>query len=597
MNSLTTKTFIPRKTQIYGPGEVKKEEEKKQPADAANQQARPNTNIMALDFAVLEKAENVATGDPTRCAKCMSFLNKFSHYDRPTKTWVCEFCEFPNILSIIDEELPKTDIISYVDSEQEDNKMNAALAQSGNNIVFCIDISGSMSSQKLYTGPTNKYLKNPTQISRLECLKIAIDDQLKKMLQTSPDAKVGFVLFGSEVTIMGDSSRGDIVLQADADTYMEIFREAANNAQNCLNQPLKDIYPTLINQLERMDCNGSTALGPGLLTAVSLLCSKGGVGSKVILCTDGQANVGIGQVDHVHSYDASNAYNRIGDLALENGLVISLVSIVEEECRLDLLAPCATKTGGNIVKLDPTKLSSGIAEFITEKVLGFDVMVAIKLHNSLKFMSISPKDLGPDPTVMVKKLGNVGATTQFTFEYTVKSQQECERENINIDRIKKAPFQALINYISADGIRYIKVISKEQEITRNQQEAEQNLNVDILSAHSAAKTANLAMIGQMDQAVATTNIYRNLVRGKKDEEDKYDNTVRQIENVVQQEARTKQYQRGIVTDKLISSCSVTKKLYPKRNAEEAQHRLQQQQQQQQLQPQPPQQQQNRINNP
>lgn len=39
--------------------------------------------------------------------------------------------------------------------------------------------------------------------------------------------------------------------------------------------------------------HGSTALGPGLLSAVEL-ASKGSVGSKVILCTDGEANVGMG---------------------------------------------------------------------------------------------------------------------------------------------------------------------------------------------------------------------------------------------------------------------------------------------------------------
>jgi hypothetical protein len=32
--------------------------------------------------------------------------------------------------------------------------------------------------------------------------------------------------------------------------------------------------------------HGSTALGPGLLSAVEL-ASKGSIGSKVILCTDG----------------------------------------------------------------------------------------------------------------------------------------------------------------------------------------------------------------------------------------------------------------------------------------------------------------------
>lgn len=42
-----------------------------------------------------------------------------------------------------------------------------------------------------------------------------------------------------------------------------------------------------------MSTYGSTALGPGLLSSIEL-ASKGDVGSKVILCTDGEANVGLG---------------------------------------------------------------------------------------------------------------------------------------------------------------------------------------------------------------------------------------------------------------------------------------------------------------
>jgi malic enzyme len=45
----------------------------------------------------------------------------------------------------------------------------------------------------------------------------------------------------------------------------------------------------------------STALGPGMLTAVGL-ASLGSPGSQVIVCTDGEANMGIG------SYKDTGAY-------------------------------------------------------------------------------------------------------------------------------------------------------------------------------------------------------------------------------------------------------------------------------------------------
>jgi hypothetical protein len=41
---------------------------------------------------------------------------------------------------------------------------------------------------------------------------------------------------------------------------------------------------------------GPTALGPALLSSVAL-AAEGGIGSTVVLCTDGLANVGLGSFD------------------------------------------------------------------------------------------------------------------------------------------------------------------------------------------------------------------------------------------------------------------------------------------------------------
>lgn len=45
-----------------------------------------------------------------------------------------------------------------------------------------------------------------------------------------------------------------------------------------------------------MEENGPTALGPAIISSVTL-ASKGKAGSKVIICTDGLANVGLGSLD------------------------------------------------------------------------------------------------------------------------------------------------------------------------------------------------------------------------------------------------------------------------------------------------------------
>lgn len=67
--------------------------------------------------------------------------------------------------------------------------------ESGQILIFCIDISGSMEMEV-------KGSKN-----RLDCVVEAIIDELKKMKIDKSTKKVGIVWFGNDVVILGDASQ------------------------------------------------------------------------------------------------------------------------------------------------------------------------------------------------------------------------------------------------------------------------------------------------------------------------------------------------------------------------------------------------------
>lgn len=72
-----------------------------------------------------------------------------------------------------------------------------------------------------------------------------------------------------------------------------------------------------------MSSGSSTALGPALLISVFMASKM--VGSKVILCTDGCANVGLGSIETGRNYSAtSDFYLRLGETASSKGFVILL---------------------------------------------------------------------------------------------------------------------------------------------------------------------------------------------------------------------------------------------------------------------------------
>ena len=79
----------------------------------------------------------------------------------------------------------------------------------------------------------------------------------------------------------------------------------------------KHNYSILINSLTE---GGQTALGPALMLSVAMAAQK--VGSKVIVCTDGLANVGLGRLDvedDEHYDKASVFYEYVGHYGRDSG--------------------------------------------------------------------------------------------------------------------------------------------------------------------------------------------------------------------------------------------------------------------------------------
>lgn len=78
------------------------------------------------------------------------------------------------------------------------------------------------------------------------------------------------------------------------------------------------IFNIILFCLIRLEEGGTTALGPALLIATTMAGQH--PGSKVIICTDGKANVGVGRLDLEEEMDKEAMfYKGIGNEAVEKG--------------------------------------------------------------------------------------------------------------------------------------------------------------------------------------------------------------------------------------------------------------------------------------
>jgi hypothetical protein len=510
-----------------------------------------DTNVLSLDLTILKNKTEIATGDAIVCSKCKAIFNIHSKLNTDPasneQTWICEFCSTLNKVSIEEEEIPKTEELTYIIASAQ----QAMLKKGGGEnitVIFCIDVSGSMCVTQPVTGKmklkydkvnklqdlmkfsdgsyqyTDRESRNTTYVSRMQCVQAAIENQLNELANGAPNRRAGIVIFNSEVVLIGDGSTPPKTYAGDKlSNYEELLQAAQVDAGIHMTKPISATKEELIHGLETIEESGQTALGPALVVSLGL-AMKGAPGSRVIICTDGLANVGLGSLENLVTEESITAtkgfYTKLGELAKERGISISIVSIVGEDCRLEMLSPLAELTGGDIIKVDPLNLSKDFANILSDAIIATNVELKVKIHKGFTFRNENPENISQDGSLMVRQIGNASEGQEVTIEYCTKSSKELkEMKDIDFSKIPALPFQAQINYVTLEGMRCVRLITKQQKVTFDKEEAKKELNYKLISVNAMQKTAQLAKKGNYRAAQANAHHWERMMRGAPEHSD------------------------------------------------------------------------------
>eukprot|EP00826_Nyctotherus_ovalis_P001723 TRINITY_DN102_c0_g1_i1.p1 TRINITY_DN102_c0_g1~~TRINITY_DN102_c0_g1_i1.p1 ORF type:complete len:608 (-),score=168.84 TRINITY_DN102_c0_g1_i1:19-1842(-) len=500
-----------------------------------------DTNVVGLNFSVLKDKTAVATGDPVFCAECKAMLNahsKLTKNEAGKQIWNCEFCLNANEVQMEEEELPKEDQLMYVlePAPKVKNDKNEDIT-----VMFCIDTSGSMCHSQTVAGKfATKYGKNKEMeslkklgygsqytsgeiagmcyISRMQCVLTVIENQLRQLAIGAPKRKVGIVTFNNEVTLIGDGRSAPKTYAGDRlNDYEGLLKASQEDAATHMTKSVEDTEVDLVKRLEHIQESGMTALGPGLTVALGAAI-KGTPGSKVIICTDGLANVGIGSLEHAKDKTAvkktRDFYTQIGALAKSKGVSISVVSIVASDCRLEMLSPLAGLTGGDIVKVDPLDLGTDFANILAENVVASNVELRVNLHKTFTFRNEDSSLISKNGSVLVKPIGNAIDGQEVSAEYRLKPEDELVKlADIDFATVTEIPFQVQITYCSLDGAKCVRTLTKKQNITFEKDLAKKAANFQVLSVHAIQQAASLAQKGDYRGAQANSAHWKKLIKG------------------------------------------------------------------------------------
>lgn len=501
-----------------------------------------DTNIINFKFNFLKEKVSFATGDPYFCKNCQAILSKHSEINENEKVWKCEFCDTLNVLNnYVKEEKPTEECIDYfVDTKKKNTTSDEKT------ILYCFDTSGSMcvtealaGNHKIKGNYLEKYksdlmkfsdgssqfydgnMGGVTYVSRLQCLQAGIESYLSKMKNDCPKNKVGIITFSDGVVCYGDGSKTATKIEGNYLNEEQKIIEMAEKSQDSISKPISETSKNLIEKLYSIEESGRTALGPGILFSINLL-NNAPVGSKIILCTDGLANIGIGGMEilankkdkdfDINYQKIKSFYENLGNQAKSKGIIINLLTFSGEESNIEILSQLCDLTQGEVIRVKPTEILNEFANLMDNEILATDVSISVKLHKSFEFRNEKKDDLSRENSEFSRKVGIVSNESELCLEYRVKSNDELLKMNIDLDLIKEIFFQSIIRYTNLKGEECLRVTTKKQLISDESEKIIAQAKPEIISVNAIKKCSQLAKEGDYRESQSTAMAYKQMFK-------------------------------------------------------------------------------------
>jgi len=434
-----------------------------------------HANVLRVDLGSMTEPVAIATGDPVLCARCgaaFSALSARGVSAFPIKRWRCEFCAHDNDVDIDAAQVPASNSIDYLGA--------TAAAKSGSILMVVVDVSGSMGS------------------GRLEAVTRAAIGVVEELECTAPHTRVGLISFNNQVTVHHPHTvvSGDVLNSFDG-----LVAAAAAIASPL---ELSASRGHVLAQLRGLRANGGTALGPGALIGIAMAGKTRG--SRVLLCTDGEATDGVGALSSPGDF-----YTRAGALARDSGVMVDVIG-VEGQCRLELLSPMCDLSEGQVSTVRASDVSAQMTAAARDDIAATDVIVTALVHRAMRFVaedgsgapsssSSSSSSMGGSKTV--RPVGNARRSTRVSIEYVTKANDEVEALGVDVETLREIPIQVQVEYTRRDGSKHRRVLTDVRRVTTDLSSALGGADMELLGRHVAAQSASMAVRGDYERSRAT----------------------------------------------------------------------------------------------
>eukprot|EP01105_Mastigella_eilhardi_P023908 TRINITY_DN6113_c0_g1_i1.p1 TRINITY_DN6113_c0_g1~~TRINITY_DN6113_c0_g1_i1.p1 ORF type:complete len:1182 (-),score=308.16 TRINITY_DN6113_c0_g1_i1:54-3599(-) len=475
-------------------------------------------SLLVRASALIDDTVVDAPGMPVYCRGCRAALSVLSTV--AGNKWTCEFCGFDNTVPTSTQK-PQDSAINYVLAQGADAAGAAKKTISCPMVVFCIDTSGSMGTNiPVPPGGVRIGGTLQTYVSRLECVKAAVTTQIDILRKNDPRCKVALISFEQDVTMVGDTGAKLVMSGSQLNDYELLYRQTKAWAPKNYGKTLQESGAAMLRNVSQLCTGGCTALGPSLVMAAALC--EGTQGSKIILCTDGLANAGLGcNEGGADRQRAAAFYKRVALHAKTNGATVSVMTMEGEDCKLENLGMVADLTNGQVDVVNPMYLEQKATEMLQRQSKGTNCRLSLFYsRHHVQIVAADPADSISNCS-MTREIGVIADNTDITLQFELKPEAVEDVKNmLEQDTgeegkepqlpFTELPFQVQLEWLAPklNNAKFMRVVTVKLPVTADRVRAESVIDSAVVGLRAVHASAAMAQLGQYTES--RVNLVSNL---------------------------------------------------------------------------------------
>jgi Mg-chelatase subunit ChlD len=439
--------------------------------------------IAELPFKDLENAPVSVDITPIACQICSAVLTDITLVKKDPNLGIifaCKFCGTINKLGSMPKKLSGGDDVEYTIEKVESKpaQQGKKTGLSGELVTSIIDISGSMSG------------------SKLEAVKHNLVESIKDMAVNAKTTVFLLITFESSVQIFFSPKESAINITTD-----ELLRSEDNLRtfieQTCTKfdpQTIDAIAPRWVEQVEGLYTLGSTALGPGLASGIDIFLARKASG-RILLLTDGLANVGFGRLEADGLREGKPFYEKMAKTCSNNNIVVDVIGVGgDNDLALDVLGKLSELTGGELFFVSEAELQATFSELSQRQFIGRDVKVRV----------FTPKD----SPLEVGEISGISSAAQKAknFESINVGSVTPDREafiQFNVKpgtKAKQFPVQVQVEFKDAAGNKKLRVFKSDMKPVESDDDYKANYDSRLMSVMKIQQAGEMYSKGETGKA-------------------------------------------------------------------------------------------------